>query len=322
VLATLVWIMRGHHALNNFADLPSYGLQAGPQGNLFALGLVLLALMGADMPAVMGAEIAGATKSIRHHLFWGAVLTMGGYLAFTVVLLTVQGANTASNTSNTMVLLIATVDSVFGKIGGDIMAWCLLFYFALIPTALNITLSRLFIAAANDRRISLWFARINRQGVPMRALVTQAVMASIFVFVGYFVVPYLLFLPGKPADLNNEVYQVLGASLVLVWSLSFIFLFLDAAFLAFRDRQGLHRARVAPVWVLTCSIIAGIGLCATIIVTTLAFSFIPTLIPNSSWWEWVGGAAIVEIAFCSMLTMYTNSKATYEVLQESTQFIQ
>jgi amino acid transporter len=315
--AALAWLLKGHPSATNFANATGWSIQLGPQSNLALLGSVLLALMGGDMPLTLGGEIKGK-KVIGRHLAWGTLLTLGGYLVFTFAILVVQGANTALNTSNPLALLIDTVDGTLGKSLGDVMGVCLLFYFLMIPVALNICCARLFMGAALDQRIPTRFARLNRSRVPSPALVTQTLVAAFFTLLIYFVAPSITVL-GKPADVNSEVYNVLGASLLLVWAVSFLFLFVDVAVLYFRYPQAFRQHRVVPLPVLTISVIVGTLLCAATMVSTLFNSFIPQLIPNATWWYVVGGAAVAWIVICALGSMFANSEANWEALQQSTQ---
>ena len=313
--ASLVWLVGGHPSMTNFADPAGWRIQLGPQSNLFLLGSVVLALMGSDMPLALGAEIK-TKQAIKRHLTWGTGLTLVGYLIFTFALLVVQGAHTAFNTTNPLLLLIATIDRVLGQAPGDVMALCLLFYFLMIPVGLNICCARFLMAAALDRRITARFARLNRHRVPTTALITQVLIAGLFTCFLYFVAPAMSVL-GKPADLNSESYNVLGASLLLVWGVSFLFPFIDVAVLYFRGRQAFRRLRILPLPVLAISSIVGILLCAATIVSTLFNSFIPSLIPNATWWYIVGGAALVWIVIGALGSMITNSEANWEALRDS-----
>jgi amino acid transporter len=317
-VAALTWLAR-HPSMTNFADPAGWRIQLGPQSNLFLLGSVVLALMGSDMPLALGAEIK-EKRAITRHLTWGTFLTLGGYVIFTFALLVVQGANTALSTPNPLLLLIATVDRVFGKILGDVMALCLLFYFLMIPVALNLCCARLLLVASLDQRISARFARLNRHRVPVTALITQVLIAGFFTCLLYFVAPAMSVL-GKPADLNSEVYNVLGASLLLVWAVSFMFPFLDLAVLYFRNRQVFLRACVVPLPILAVSVLLGTALCTATMVSTLFNSFIPSLIPNTTWWYVVGGATLVWIVISALGSMLTNSEANWEALRESAQSV-
>jgi amino acid transporter len=308
--AAMLWLVRGHPSATNFADLSGWRITWGPQGNLALLGSVVLALMGSDMPLALGGEIRDR-KAIPRHLSWGTILTLGGYLVFTFALLAVQGASVAGSTVNPMVLLIPTVQNVFGKVGGSVMAVCLLLYFLLIPVALNLCFARLFLVVAIDGRVSVRFARLNRDRVPTSALVAQLLIAGVFAALLYFLVPQFGFF-GTPVTFTSEVYNVLGASLLLVWSVSFMFPFLDVAVLYLRHRQAFRHLLVAPLPLLAASVLAGMMLCGATIVITLFNSFIPSLIPNGTWVWIVGGLTIVCLILCGIGSMLTTSEAQWE----------
>jgi amino acid transporter len=313
-VAALLWLVGGHHAATNFADASGWRITWGPQANLALLGSVVLALMGSDMPLALGAEIK-ERKAIPRHLIWGTILTLGGYLVFTFALLVVQGANVAATTVNPMLLLLATVQSVFGRVGGDVMAICLLCYFLLIPVALNVCFARLFMVAAIDGRVSVRFARLNKERVPTNALVMQVLVAGLFAALLYFLIPQIgLF--GTPATFTSEVYNVLGASLLLVWSVSFMFPFIDLAVLYFRDKWALRRRRVVPLPLLAVSVLVGTLLCAATIVITLFNSFIPTLIPNGTWVYVVGGITLGCLVLCAFGSILTTGQANWEQMSE------
>lgn len=311
ILAAVGWVVKGHPSATNFADPSGWRIiTTGPQANLALLGSATLALLGSDMPLSMAGEIK-KRKAITRHLTWGTTLTLAGYLIFTFALLLVQGANTAANTANPILLLISTVDGGLGKTLGNVMAICLLFYFLLIPAALNLCFARLLVVAAIDRRVSVRFAKLNRERVPVNALVAQILIAIFFTVLIYFLAPSISFL-GKPADLNSEVYNVLGASLLLVWAVSFMFPFIDVAALYLRDQAAFRRKQIMPLPLLAFSVITGTVLCVVTIVITLFNSFIPTLIPNTTWWYVVGALAFVCLVFCAMGSMVTNSEALWE----------
>jgi amino acid transporter len=295
-------------------NAPGFAIVWGPQGNLVLLGSVVLALMGSDMPLSMAAEVKDR-RAIGRHLTWGTAITLAGYLLFTFAVLVVKGASTAANTVNPIVLLIATVDQVFGKAGGSVMALCLLLYFLMIPVALNVCFARLLLVAAFDGRVSAWFARLNRARVPTHALMAQTLIAGLIAALLYLVVP-LVGLFGSPALFTSETYNVLGASLLLVWAVSFLFPFIDVAALWLRFPRWLRARRVVPGPLLALSIFLGTLLCAVTIVITLFNSFIPALIPDSSWWYIVGICTLTWLTICAVGSMLTNSEAHWEEMQQ------
>lgn len=315
MISALVWLLTGHHSATNFTDVSGWRIvPLGPQTNLALLGSVTLALLGSDMPLAMAGEVK-EKKSLTRHLTVATGLTLAGYLLFTFALLVVQGASVAGNTANPISLLIATVDGVLGKGLGTVMAVCLMFYFLMIPVALNVCFARFLVVAAVDQRVTKWFARLNHERVPTNALLSQIVIASILTVLIYFLIPAITVL-GKPADLTSEVYNVLGAGLLLVWAVSFMFPFIDLAVLYYRDRDTLLQKRIAPLPLLLICVVSGMTLCAATIYFTLLNSFIPQLIPNSSWWYITGGLAVITLGIIAVFSVFVTSEASWQVAQD------
>ncbi len=318
-LAALWWLGTGHHSATNFA-LPS-NWAIGP-GNFALLGSATLALLGSDMPLVMAGEVEPQHQrsALSSHLAWGTIATLGGYVLFTFAVLTVQGAGMAANTVNPMGLLIGTVDTVFGKTIGNVMLLGLGFYFLMIPVALHMCFARMLLVASIERRISLWFAKLNSHRVPSNALAAQTAITIVAAVVIYFLVPSISFL-GKPSDLSSIAYNVIGASLLLVWAFSFLFPFISVAVLYMRDRRLFEQHHILPLPLLIpllafCSV-AGILLCLATIGFTLLNSFIPSLIPNGTWWYVIGGSACSCLLLFAVCSLFTNSQAGWEEMSRS-----
>jgi amino acid transporter len=316
VIAAMQWLFTGHHPATNFADTSGWAIKPS---NFALLGSATLALFGSDMPLAMASEIKQEKKRkvLPDHLTWGTIFTLGGYILFTFAVLVVQGSGVAANTVNPMVLLISTVDSVFGKAIGNIMAFCLGFYFLMIPVAYHICFARLLMVAAIDRRVSIRFARLNKHRVPVNALLVQIMISVAAALLIYFLVPSISFL-GKPDDLSSIAYNVIGASLLLVWAFSFLFPFIDVAALYFKEKNLFQQNHILPlpllIPLLALCTITGILLCLVTIGFTLFNSFIPTLIPNNTWWYIIGGCAIACLIVFAAFSMFTNSEASWEEL--------
>ena len=310
-IAAAVWLLRGHPSATVFRNASTWTvIPAGPQSNLALLGSATLALLGSDMPLCMAGEVR-QRRVIGRHLLWGTLLTLGGYVLFTWALLVVQGPAAAAATVNPLALVLATVDQTLGKVAGDVLIGCLLLYFVLIPAALNLCFARLFMVAAIDRRVSLRFARLNRFRVPVTALWAQVAIAAFFTALLYLLAPALTVL-GNPANLNSEAYNVLGASLLLVWAVSFAFPFIDVVVLALPRWKERRRDLLFPLPFLLCCAVSGTLLCAATIAFTLFNSFIPTLLPDGTWWYVVGGLAAACLLLCAVGSMFTSSEAAWE----------
>ncbi len=314
VLAAGVWLSSGHHPATSFATPSTWAITPS---NFALLGSATLALLGSDMPLAMAGEVAPhlQRRAFARHLTWGTICTLGGYLLFTFAVLVVQGAGVAATTVNPMVLLIGTVDRVFGKAVGDVMALGLGFYFLMIPVALHLCFSRLLLVASMERQVSIWFARLNRQRVPLHAIVSQIMITIGAALLIYFLVPSLSFL-GKPGDLSSIAYNVIGASLLLVWAVSFLFPFLDVLILFFKERLLFQETHLLPLPLLVVCCITGIALCLVTIGFTLSNSFLPTLIPTSTWWYVIGGSALGGLILFAAFSLLSSSEAQWEQMRD------
>lgn len=313
--ATVQWLVTGHHPISTLA-VSSMSITPS---NIAILGSATLALFGSNMPLALLGEVPQRQQSRAtiSHLWWGTSLTLVGYIVFTLAVLSIQGADAALQTVNPMVLLLSTVQQVFGPLMGKLMALCLGFYFLMIPVALHVCFSRLLVVFSLDRRISLWFGRITLHRVPRNAIVAQITITVTVAVVIYFLIPALF--SGNAADLSSIAYNVLGASLLLVWAVSFVFPFLDLVVLAFRARDLLIQHRLLPLPILLplllfCAV-AGSALCLASILFTMMNSFIPGLLPNSTWWYVIGGIALSCLILFAALSAFSHSEAKWEELR-------
>src|SRR5205814_2053897 len=78
-LAGLAWLLGGHPAANDLSTKAVFGLNSG---NATFYGLVILALLGIEVPLNMGVEIKNR-KAITSYLVWGSVVVMAAYLILT-----------------------------------------------------------------------------------------------------------------------------------------------------------------------------------------------------------------------------------------------
>jgi amino acid transporter len=316
MVVALVWLLRGHHAATNFAQLSGWALIVqGPQSNLGLLGNGVLAYFGSNMALTMAGEVSPWQQRtvLRRHLLWSTLLILVGYLALTFALLTVEGANIAATTSNPVILAIMTADTVFGKAAGDVVAVCVMFFFFAIVVALNVGYGRLLMVAGIEGRISVWFALLNKVRVPAHAMWTQIGIAAGLTVLLYVLVP-LITLFGNPANFTSEAYNVISASVLLVWAIGYLFPFIDVAALYLRNRSVLSKQRIAPLPVLAFSVLSGSVLCVGAIVTTLTNSFIPQLMPNQTWGYVVGGLTLACLILCGIGSMLTHSQAQWEAM--------
>lgn len=137
-----------------------------------------------------------------------------------------------------------------------------------------------------------------------------AIVFTLIIFVG---VPQ--FSPSHAADLSSIVYNVLGASLLLIWSISFLFPFLSLALFAWRQGKSFRKMCIVPFTLLGISMICGPVLCLIVMALTLFHSFIPQLMPDALWTPVIGGVALFVLLICGVLSLLSHSEAQWESLQ-------
>jgi amino acid transporter len=316
-LAAVIWLLTGHPSATNFGNPSGWSISLDPQtGNVRLLGTVTLALLGATMPLNMGGEIKtedgkGMRRVITRHLLWGSALVLVGYLVMTFAVLAVEGQNAAFSAPNPIALLVGTVQTVFGRLAGDLTMIGIMLFFVVVAIFENGISARLLMVAGIDGRLPARIARLNRNRTPATAILFQTAIAVLFTAVLFFMIPSITSL-ANPQNLTTEVYTITAASLLLVWAVSFIFPFVDVVVLAVRFPHAFRFRRLVPQPVLWVCCLLGPLVCATTIVDTLIYSWIPGLIPNSQWWYLVGGLTLICLVICAIGSIFATSEASWE----------
>jgi hypothetical protein len=120
---------------------------------------------------------------------------------------------------------------------------------------------------------------------------------------------------GSAVNSETRIYDVLQASVTVIWCISIVVLFIDVLIILRRYRTQFEQSRLAhPAVFWACSIVG--GLAAFIgIVSTLSGSWNSTLISNDAgvlkigslaidygdWFWWIGGITLFSLAIGSVL---------------------
>ncbi len=299
-LAGVIWLVKGHPSLTNFSQSAGWGVN---QGNYYLFGLITLAYLGTEVPLNMGGELVGR-RVITRHLFWGTLLVLVGYFVATFSILVVRGTSVGPFD------LVTLVDTVLGKVAGDITVIGIIAFFIAVPVVYNYTFARLLLVAGIDQRLPYKIGKLNKHRVPVNAIIFQTCIAIVFVALTFFVAPYVTTL-GKPADLSTEVYNVTQAATTLVWAISTAFFFINLTVLYVRDRRAFHQQRIFPMLVLWASAVIGPIACLMAIVDTLLNSWI-SQIDNGHWLFIVGGLTVICLGIAAIGSMFASSEAAWE----------
>jgi amino acid transporter len=278
-LAGFAWLLGGHPAANSFAP-SAFGLNSG---NFTFYGLVILALLGIEVPLNMGVEIRDR-KAITKYLFWGSIVVMAAYLLLTFAAMVVVPQAKANSTT----AILQAVQTVFGSWASTVITLVLIAFFLFNTTVYNYSFARLLFVSGLDRRLPAAMGRVNRNKVPHIAVLTQAVITSIIT-----AITFLVF--GGNANLSTSVYIVLQAAVTVIWCVSMIILFVDVLIIRSKYPEEFRREQLVPVGVFVTASVAGAIASFVGIWVTLTGSWNSQLIANGPWLLIVGGVAIASL---------------------------
>jgi amino acid transporter len=306
-LAGIVWLAGGHPAATNPLDFSAYAPSA-PTGlnltNWTFFGLVILALLGVEVPLNMGVEIKDA-RSITRYLLFGSLAVMAAYLLATWGIMVVVPADGTS----AQVTAVATVVGIaLGDGLGKLVALILAGFFLFITVVYNYSFARLIFVSGLDRRLPAAMSHVNANKVPDNAVWVQTIVAVAFTLLAFVVLPTIGFGGGTPIDVQTKIYDVLQAAVTVIWCVSMVILFIDVIIIIRRYSSAFESTKLAHPGVFYLSSLLG-GIAAFVgIIATLSGAWTP-LIPNDSgsvtilgatiaygaWFYWIAGIAIASL---------------------------
>src|SRR6516162_1183011 len=223
-VAGIVYLAKGNHAVTNPWDFSAWKPSAAHGINFTNwtfFGLVVLALLGVEVPLNMGVEIR-EQRSVTRYLLWGSLVVVVAYLLATWgVMVTVP---TSSSAGITAVAGVVTIG--LGSVAGKITALVLALFFLFITVVYNYSFARLIFVSGLDRRLPKAMSHVNKAKVPDTAVWVQTVIAALFTLVAFVIVPSVV--GGKSSvDSETKIYDVLQAAVTVIWCISIVVLFVD-----------------------------------------------------------------------------------------------
>jgi signal transduction histidine kinase len=288
-MAGVIWLLSGHS--------PQVSLTRGTLGfggqNIVLYGVIVLALLGVEVPLNMGAETKqpnAATLFLR----WGPLLVLLAYLLGTFGVMVVVPPGSAGLEVSTLI----AVKAVFGLPASILLGVIFMSFFFIATIVYNVTFARILFVSALDHRLPPRLARVNRHAVPYLSTSVQIVIIALISFFTYFISPLLYNV--NATNLTSDIYNVSQATTTVIWCISMVILFLDLPVLLFRFRKLFAKKveqLIAPTWVLyLCAVIGGAASLLGIW-TTLTQSWNSALISNSNWLQFVGISTLLCLAF-------------------------
>lgn len=294
-LAGVLWLVGGHAPQANFSP-QSWALT---RSNYTFYGLVILALLGIEVPLNMGVEISNP-RAITRYLLWGSTVVIVAYLIGTFGVMMA-----ASPTSQGSPAAVAeAVQNGFGAAGtviGTIVTIIFIGFFLFNTAVYNYSFGRLIFVSGLDRRLPTWMSKVNAYRVPWVAVLVQSIISAFFAALAFIIIPYTLKTGLSHTDLSTVVYNILQAAVTVIWCISMVILFVDVIIIRFRYHEAFTRARLAPDWVFyLCSTL---GLLASAFGVAVIFisPWIPSLMNTAQWDLWIGGIGVLSLIIGALI---------------------
>ncbi len=287
-MAGVIWLLSGHSPQVSFTNR-TIGLQ---RQNIVLYGVIILALLGIEVPLNMGAETK-QSNAASLFLRWGPLLVLLAYLLGTFGVMVVVPASSAGTEYSTLI----AVKSVFSGPASVLSGLIFMSFFVIATIVYNVAFARILFVSALDHRLPPNLARVNRYAAPHRATTTQVVIVGVIAVFTYFIAPFLYNV--NASNLSSDIYNTSQATTAVIWCISMVILFLDLPVLLNRFREFFKKKPeqlIAPTWILYLSAVIGGAASLLAIWTILTQSWDSQLISNSDWLRFVGISTLVCLA--------------------------
>jgi glutamate:GABA antiporter len=298
-LAGILWLIgSGHSATTGWGTADNWNFHSGTW-TLF--GLVILALLGIEVPLNMGVEIVHM-RAIKKYLFWGSIVVMIAYLWATLG--TMLALPAASSQALTTDILSAIQVGFWGSHAFAIVVGLVVMWFFVSNTVVyNYSFSRLLFVSGLEQRMPSALARVNpRTKVPVNAILAQTVLSSLFVIA--------IFNPWVASNNSQKAYWLFQAAVTVIWCVSMVLLFADI-FLVKRAFPGkFEEVRVAHPYLLYACGIVGMLASAFGAYVTFRSPWTP-LLSVGHWRLWLGvltGVSVLAAVLIYGISEYTRRR--------------
>jgi glutamate:GABA antiporter len=295
-LAGVLWLVGGNSSANSFSGASNW---IPDSSNWTFFGLVILALLGIEVPLNMGVEIVHL-RAIKKYLFWGSIVVMAAYLWATFGnMVTVPLAQNNSTTG----VLTAIQNGFWGAHWFAVICGLVIMWFFVSNTVVyNYSFSRLLFVSGLERRMPAALGRVDeRTRVPRNAVLLQTAIASIFTIVTFG--PW-----AGSSEFPVQVYLVFQAAVTVIWCLSMILLFADIYLVRRAFPERFDEVRVSHTGLLYLS--GAVGVAASIVGAIVTFKdpWSTDLFTVGSWRVWL--AVVAGVSALAAIAIYFISERT------------
>ena len=281
-LAGVLWVVgSGHAATSGWGTLSNWGFHSS-SWTLF--GLVILALLGIEVPLNLGVEIVHL-RSIRKYLFWGSIVVMVAYLWATLgTMLSLNAAHSQADTTD--ILRAVQVGFWSSHTIASVVGLVLIWFFVSNTIVYNYSFSRLLFVSGLEQRMPKQLGRVSeRNKVPVYAIITQTVLSSLFVVA--------VFNPALGNGNTQKAYWLFQAGVTVIWCLSMVLLFADIFLVKRAFPERFAEVRAAHPYLLYASGAVGILASGFGVYVTFRSPWTP-LFHSSNWRLWLGSLCAVS----------------------------
>jgi amino acid transporter len=296
-LAGVLWLIGGNGSANSFSGVGNW-LPDSANWTFFAL--VILALLGIEVPLNFGVEIRDM-RAIKRYLIFGSLVVMGAYLIATFGnMVTVA----LSDNNSTTGILSAVQNGFWGSHAfAVIVALVIMWFFVSNTVVYNYSFSRLLFVSGLERRMPAALGRVSDRKVPVNAVLAQTAIASIFAIVTFG--PW-----AQNASFASQVYLIFQAAVTVIWCLSMVLLFADVFLVRRAFPQKFDEVKVAPTPVLYASAVVGMAASVVGALVTFKDPWNGDIFTVASWREWL--AIVVGISVLMAVVIYAASEIVHK----------
>jgi amino acid transporter len=193
------------------------------------------------------------------------------------------------------------VGIAIGEWAGILVAAILAWVFLTAAVVYNFAFARLLFVSGLEKRLPHQIGMVNKNKVPANAVLLQAVLATIFSILIFFVL-------GAGESDPYKYFYALYAGLTIVWCISTALLFLDVFFAKRANPRRFEEARRAPLWVLYVSGLAGTVVNILAVLLIFTGSWYPPGWPSLTEWNaWMLGITALSVIACIVIYSISQS---------------
>ena len=287
-LAGVLWLIGGNASANSFSGAHNWLPHAS---NWTFFGLVILALLGIEVPMNLGAEIRDH-RAVKRYLLIGSLVVMAAYLWTTFGNMVTVPAHDNNSTTG---ILTAVQRGFWGShslavVIGLVVIW----FFVASTVAYNYSFSRLLFVSGLERRLPPLLGKVNEAQVPVNAVLAQTVVASIFTVVTFG--PWT-----QSGNFPAQVYLVFQAAVTVIWCVSTVLLFADVFLVRRAYPQRFEEMKVAPAPVLYACGAVGIAASVVGVIVTFKDPWSTDLFSVGSWRTWLAVISVLSLVAAAAL---------------------